>query len=187
MKLDFINDLNIDYEANPYSISGVKYNPNTRNLTIKIKFNNVLSLNDYLMFKDAFYNHFKGDNIKINIDISYHSQKSSEDTLRNYLDYIVHELCTKKARYSTFKDLKPKFSDNTFTYVVACDATGIGVLTNDIEEGFKHYGLDITVNLEFDENISIESEIEELNRRQRDALKKMEEESKELRAKVEYL
>ena len=185
MKLDFINELNIDYEANPYSISGVKYNPNTRNLTIKIKFNNVLSLNDYLMFKDAFYNHFKGDNIKINIDISYHSQKSSEDTLRNYLDYIVHELCTKKARYSTFKDLKPKFSDNTFTYVVACDATGIGVLTNDIEEGFKHYGLDITVNLEFDENISIESEIEELNKRQRDALKKMEEESKELRAKVE--
>ena len=180
MKLDYIYDIDIDYQNNPFELNKASYDKVRKELVLIFIFKKPLSLKHYNLFKTAVSKNFKDDNIKLNIEIKYENNVINEENLREYLGDIVNYLASNMPRFKCLINNKPKYQDYTFTYVIENDAVGLSSLALDIEEEFKHYGLNITVDFEQDPNKSIASEIEELELAQREELKKMNDEAKML-------
>lgn len=178
MKLDFIENLNIDYTNNPYELEKALYDKIKKELSVSFKFNKPLSLKDYKLFKESFINYFKDCDIKVKVAINYANNVIKEDELREYLKEILSYLASLFPRFQGLLNNVPTYQDYTFTFMVENDAVGISSLGTEIENEFKNYGLNVTIYFEQDPNKSIAEEIKALELTQQEELKKMNEEAK---------
>lgn len=177
MNLGFLDEI-LNDSTNSYEINKVVYDKIRKELDVVFKFNRPLKYNNYIKFKESLLNYFKGDNIKINLDIVYENKTLPEEDLREYLINIVNELASNLPRFQFLVNNKPTYQDYTFTYMIEQDAVGISSVAIDIENEFKKYGLNVTIDFEQDPNRSINAELEALEQTQKEELRKMNEEAK---------
>ena len=178
MELSFLDNLGIDYGINPFKIVSAKYKSISKELSIEILFNNVLSIYDYDNFVIKFKERLKPLNIKACLNINYENSKASEDVLKEYLKVILERLLEEQPRYKALDLKESKYDgENTFNFLIPEDAHGMGPLALGLEEEFKKYGLDISILLEQDPNKKISEELRKLDLEQKEALRKMNEEA----------
>lgn len=187
MKLEFLENIGIDYTNNSYEVKSVSYDKVRHILEINLTFKKCLSLKEYKTLNEAFLNCFSPDGIKVKLKIEYENKSISEEELRKYLKEILAYLASNMPRFKALENLEPKYEDYSFTYLIERDAVGISQLALDIEKEFSNYGLNVTIFFEQDQNKSIEDEIRQLELIKQEELKKMNDEAKKLQANQKAL
>ena len=117
----------------------------------------------------------------VELVIGYKDETLEENDLRDYLRYIINDLCRNTARFSVFNADEAVISGNNIKFLVASDSMGISPLAPEIARNFASYGFQVNVSVEQDFNKTIKSEIDELDNKIRVELERQQKEASEAR------
>ncbi len=158
--------------SSEFSVEKVKYFNKGKKVVFYISVEDTISLDNYYKLENCLNKVFNEIGLKVNIQIEYMNQKLSNEEYRSYLKVILDKLALESPRYNVFDAKDCKIENNVITFLIPHDATGVEELLLPIKNKFLEYGIDVKLVLFKDEKLSVQAELDELQKQIDDTLAK---------------
>jgi len=152
----------------------------SKKINVNIRLDNSLSIIDYNSLCNYIKEYLKPLQCGIFIDVQYENMTLSLDELKEYTNIILVSLEESTPRIKALTNDEPIIDLNGVSFIVACDAKGLDDLIELVRDEFKSYGLRYDVSLKYNENISIESQIKEIDNQIERHLAEIQKEAEEI-------
>ncbi len=162
--LEQIKDSNILSSDNDIRIEEAIYKKISKQINISFVLRKAASITAYNALIGRVNSIFKPMNVGVEITIGYEDDLLSAEEYKEYLDEILAKLMIESARYQALNPNDVAIDDRTITFTVAYDALGIDDLCKAVKNCFMQYGLDVNINVSYDQSNSIQAQIDALDK-----------------------
>ena len=154
LKLDFLKDNNIEIEENIYRKL-------SRKLELSLVLDRAISVDDYFKLKTTIEQLITP--INLNLCVGYKDEYLEPDDLKGYLKFIVDKLAIADGTYNSVETTNVTIEDNNIVINSITQLNNSSMMLEVIKERFADFGLDVNLEIKFDNALSIEKQIQELD------------------------
>lgn len=165
-------------DSNSIRIEEAIYKKLSKKLFVSFVLKNAVAIDVYKQFHQAVVDVLSEIKVEaLEIQIGYEDETLTEEQCRAYLNDILAALVKTSARYKALSSDECTINDKKIVFRVAYDALGIEELCKPVEKGFESYGFGYNVEVERDQDKSVQAQIEELDKQIIESLEKQHQES----------
>lgn len=175
--IEQIKDSNILSDDNDIRIDEAILRKISKKLFISFVLKKAIPLTAYNSLANKVQDIFKSLSLNVEISIGYEDDTLTSSEYKEYLDYILEKLMLKSPRFQALTTSEVSIADKTITFTMACDALGFDALCAEVKNCFMQYGIDVNVDIFYDQSNSIQAQIDALDKEILEAIERQNQEA----------
>ncbi len=169
-KLDFLNDNNIEIEQTIFRKLSKK-------LELSLVLDRAISVDNYFKLKAKIEQLVNP--IELDLTVGYKDDSLELDELKDYLKFIVDKLSINDGKYNSLETKNVTADGNNLTINSSIELGNASSMLDIVKREFAEFGLDVNLNIVFDNAISIEAQIENLDKKMMEKIDQLNKEAQE--------
>ena len=169
-KLGFLDDNNIEIEQNLYRKLSKK-------LELSLVLDKAISVDNYFKLKTKIEQLVAPLNLMLTV--GYKDESLEPDDLKDYLKFIVDKLSIADGTYNSIETSNVLIEDNNIIINSMTQLSNEKMMLEVIKDKFADFGLDVNLEIKFDNAISIDEQIEKLDEKMMAKIEELNKEAQE--------